>query len=55
MNLAIVMHIGLLVPLDLLWEVEMISIYLIIAMLTISPTLTFPLPMVKNKVVMIPP
>ena len=49
------MHITLILAMDLRWEMGMISIYLTIAMLTIPPTLAFPLPMVEIKVVIIPP
>ena len=55
MKLAIVMLIILVLTMDLRWEVGLISYYLTIANLTIPPTLNFPVPMVKIKVVIIPP
>jgi len=55
MKLVIVMHITLVELMDLRWETGMISNYLTIATITIPLNLAFPLPMVKIKVVIIPP
>jgi len=49
------MHITPVLAMDLRWEVGMISIYQIIAILTIPPLLIFPIPMVKIKVVILSP